>query len=193
MAKVYADALNITPQVIKDIQAKIGTFLYYARAIDITILRALNNLSHTQNKSNQHTLKNLHHLMDYLFTKPNVCICYKASNMQLTADSDAAFLILPLAKSRVGGYFALGTNVPNNGPMYFKCKLLKQVVSSAAEAECAALYHNVNTCILIHYVLEALGHPKQQIPLKTDNSTATAFANNDLKLQHSKTWNKQYW
>ena len=43
-------------------------------------------------------------------------------------------------------------------------------------------------------MLEALGHKQDTIPVKTDNSTATAYANSTLKHKRSKTWNMRwYW
>ncbi len=42
-------------------------------------------------------------LMDYLHTHHNAKIRYKASDMQLYVDSDAAYLVAPKEKSRIAG------------------------------------------------------------------------------------------
>ena len=68
--------------------------------------------------------------------------------MILLVDSDAAYLILPNAKSRIAGYFQLNKHpdrIPYlniNGAILVECKTLKHVVSSAAEAETASLFCN---------------------------------------------------
>eukprot|EP00957_Ditylum_brightwellii_P071041 5398361-Ditylum_brightwellii.AAC.1 len=36
---------------------------------------------------------------------PNAILCFFAGNMQLHVDSDAAFLVVNGAKSRIAGYF----------------------------------------------------------------------------------------
>mmetsp|Transcript_17385 Transcript_17385/g.24554 ORF Transcript_17385/g.24554 Transcript_17385/m.24554 type:complete len:119 (+) Transcript_17385:1922-2278(+) len=113
--------------------------------------------------------------------------------MQLQVDSDAAYLILPKARSRYAGYFYLGANISNNGPVHVECKIIPNVVTSSAEAECAGVYHNTHMAIIIRWDLETLGHKQHPTTVLTDNSTACAFANNDIKLQRSKTWDKNYW
>ena len=45
--------------------------------------------------------------MDYVHTYPDTYIRYKASNMVLHIDSDAAYLVAPKPRSRVTGYFNL--------------------------------------------------------------------------------------
>ena len=60
------------------------------------------------------------------------------------------------------------------------------MVSSAAEAEVAGIYHNAQTSIPIWRALEALGHPQPPTPLKTDNTTATGFIHNNITMKKSK-------
>ena len=89
-------------------------------------------------------------LLYYMHTYPQAKIRYNASKMILCIDSNAAYLILPGAKSRVGGYYHLSNNSnptaePNpmvNGAIHVKCKALRHLVSSTADAETAALFHN---------------------------------------------------
>ena len=93
--------------------------------------------------------------MDYVSTYPNAYIRFHASSMILHVDSDAAYLVLPKAKSRIAGYYYLTDHPsstlppPRNGPLLVECKTLKHVVTSAAEAEISALYHNAKTAIPI--------------------------------------------
>ena len=140
-------------------------------------------------------------LLDYAATYPNAKIRYHASDMVLHADSDAAYLVLPNAKSRIAGHFYLSSNPPKspappkpapNGPILTECKTIRHVVASAAEAETGGLFYNGQTIIPIRQALEALGHKQPPTPLKTDNSTARDFVNRSLRQKRSKSWDMRY-
>ena len=88
-------------------QRIVGTFLYYARAVDPTIHAAINELAMSQAKPTQRTQTAAHMLMDYLFTHPNAKLRYHRSDMQLHVDTDAAYLVAPNSRTRVAGYFHL--------------------------------------------------------------------------------------
>ena len=97
--------------------------------------------------------------------------------MILHVDSDAAYLVLPKARSQVAGYFQLSNDRKSpsfflNGPIQIECKGLRHVVASAAEAEVGGLFHNAQQAIPLRIALEALGHPQPKTQIKTDNSTA---------------------
>jgi hypothetical protein len=71
---------------------------------------------------------------------------------------------------------------------------MREVVSSAAEAELAALFHNGKDACPIRVCLEELGHPQPPTPIKTDNSTATGIANDTVKQKRSKAIDMRfYW
>jgi hypothetical protein len=57
------------------------------------------------------------------------------------------------------------------------CQILREVVSSAAEAEVAGVYHNGREACPLRTCLEELGHPQPPTPIQTDNSTAAGIAN----------------
>lgn len=46
-------------------------------------------------------------LLDYVTTYPRAQLRFYATDMLLHIDSDAAYLVLPKARSRVAGYFCL--------------------------------------------------------------------------------------
>eukprot|EP00957_Ditylum_brightwellii_P001850 142592-Ditylum_brightwellii.AAC.1 len=137
------------------IQAISGTFLYYGRAINGTILPTINEISADQAKPTINTAKQSIMLMDYLATYPNAVLRFFAGNMQLHVDSDAAYLVVNGAKSHIAGYFYCASNphtlnyskTPYNAPILIECRTLKQVVCSAAEAECGTLFHNSQTAM----------------------------------------------
>ena len=68
---------------------------------------------------------------------------------------------------------------------------LKNAVSSAAEAECGALFHNCTVAIGIQNVLTGLGHKQGKTPVITDNSTANSFVHSEMRVKQSKSWDKK--
>ena len=188
----------LSPQDTKHIQSTTGSFLYYGRAIDYTILPALNDISSMQAHPTERTQQKAERLMDYLHTYPDAYIRYYASDMVLHVDSDAAYLVAPKARSRIAGYFHMSDH-PNvskrpklNGAVLVECKTLRHVVSSSAEAEVAGIFHNATTAIPIRHILTVLGHPQPPTPLKTDNSTATGFVYDNIHQKRSKAWDMRY-
>ena len=188
----------LSPKETRWIQSIVGSFLYYCRAIDCTLNTALNDIAITQASPTEDTKKKCLRLMDYVATYPDAYIRYHASEMILNVDSDAAYLVLPKAKSRIAGFFHLTDNVyntkapPRNGPLLVECKTIKHVVTSAAEAETSALFHNAKTAIPIRRILIQLGHPQPPTPIKVDNSTAAGFVNKNITQKRSKSWDMRF-
>ena len=65
-------------------------------------------------------------------------------------------------------------------------------MASAAEAEMAGLFMNAQEIIQIRHALAALAHHQPPTPLKTDNSTSSAFIDNTIKQRRSKTWDMRW-
>ena len=76
----------------KFVQEVIGVFLYYARAVDLTMLPALGTPATQQAAPTQNTMKKSHQLLDYAATHPDAIITYHASDMLLVVHSDALYL-----------------------------------------------------------------------------------------------------
>ena len=177
-----------------------GVFLFYGRAIDSTVLTALNTIAETQSKPTAQTMAHTLHLLDYLDTHPDATIEYKASGMHLWIDTDAAYLVAPRARSRVAGFYYLSdkpqtptqSHPPLNGAIFIECKILKNTVSSAAESETGGVFHNCQNAIPFRRTLEELGHPQHATPIKTDNSTSAGFCNQTIKEKRSKSWDMRY-
>ena len=110
----YAPQTNKEPllnkQQTKFMQDVTGTFLYYARAIDGTMLTALNAITTEQATSNVTTLKNTNQFLDYVATNNEAVLTYKASNMVLAVHNDASYLNQPKARCRAGGNFFMSSN-----------------------------------------------------------------------------------
>jgi hypothetical protein len=186
---------------ITRIQSIVGTFLYYARAVDSPLLPALNEIGTQQSKPTKSTNQAANTLMDFAATYPDAKVRFYASDMILHVDTDAAYLVLPKARSRVAGYFYLSSlpslhgkprSVPLNGAILVECATIRTVVGSAAEAECAGCYHNAQRAIPIRIALEELGHPQPRTPVKTDNITTQGFVNKSMRQKRSKSWDMKY-
>ena len=80
--------------------------------------------------------------------------------MVLAIDSNAVYLVMPNAKSRITRYFQLNHHPKHiqhsdiNGAILIGCKALQYVVSSVAEAETSRVFHNTQIAIPIQYMLE---------------------------------------
>ena len=118
--------------------------------------------------------------------------------MQLFIDSDAAYLVLPNAKSRIVGCFYLLLTSPANQELILNalilaiCKTPHTVVASAAESETTGMFINAQLIIPTRYALESLGHPQLPAPIKYNNSTTTWFANNNMHQKRSKLWDMKH-
>jgi len=189
----------------KRVQEVIGVLLYYARAIDPTLLVALSTLATQQAHGTQATMAALTQLRTYCATHPDAVIRYHASDMVLWTHSDASYLTAPKGRSRAAGYSFLSTRPcspptstdpapPDNGPVHVLCQIMRQVVASAAEAELGALFLNAQTICPIRTALEELGHPQPATPLQTDNNTASGIINDTVKQKRSKAVDMRfYW
>ena len=138
--------------------------------------------------------------MDFLATHLATKKRFYAGNMQLNIESDAAYLVLPGARSRIAGYFSLHAN-PHptkvysknyNAPIHVECLTIKNVVSSAAEAECGGLFLNYGTAIGICNTLIGMGYPQGKTPVITDNSTPKSFVHSEMRVKRSKSWDMKY-
>ena len=180
------------------LQQVCGTFLYYARAIDCTILHALNDLATKVNSGTQETAKALTHFLNYCATHTDTTMIYRASDMILYNHSDAAYLVASEARSRVGGYTYFGNKEGKeeiiNGPIAVLAKVIKAVMSSAAEAKIGALYMNAQEILPLRVTCEEMGHHQPATPMRTDNSTACGIINKTFKQNRSKAVDMRfYW
>ena len=115
---------------IKFVQSTTGLLLYYSRAVDPTILPALNEIATSQAAATELTKAKVLWLLDFIATYPNATIRFYKSDMVLHVDSDAAYLVLPQARSRFAGHFFLSSKLPPpplkaspppNNPIHTEC------------------------------------------------------------------------
>ena len=109
--------------------------------------------------------------------------------MILKLHSDSSYLNAVGARSRQGGHLYLGNkSEPDilNGAVLNLAAIMKMVLSSAAEAEFGALFHNTKEATPLRTTLEELGHPQPPTPVLVDNSTAAGLANDTVTQRQSR-------
>jgi hypothetical protein len=109
----------------------------------------LNDIATEQTKATEKTQAATNQMLDYLATHPDATIRYHASDMVLHIHSDASYLSVSNAQSRLGGMLFLGNTSPEqdalNGSILNVAAVIKNVVASAAESEVGACFHNAQS------------------------------------------------
>jgi hypothetical protein len=119
--------------------------------------------------------------------------------MILKIHSDTSYLSETQTRGRHAGYFYLGNNPPlstetNNGPLFVLSTIMRNVMSSAAEAKCGALFNNTKEGVSLRITLHKMGHPQPPTPCQVDNSTTHGFANKQIPSTKSKSMDMRfYW
>jgi hypothetical protein len=166
------------------IQQVCGKFLFLGRAVDSTLRCPISAIASQSSKPTTDTMQQTLQLLDYLATQENAVLSYHTSNMVLAVHSDASYLSEPKAQSRAGGHFFLSSDTtvpPNNGAVLNIAHIIKNVMSSATEAELAGLYIMAREAVYIRIILEELGHKQPPTPLQTDNAMADAVINGKIQ------------
>lgn len=101
-------------------------------------------------------------------------------------------------KVELEDYFFLGSSnqltTKLNGPIHCESIILRHAMSSAAEAEIAALFSNEKLLIPIKNTLEEMGYQHPPTPMQKDNNTAAGFVDASIKKQKTRTLSmKFYW
>ena len=179
------------------IREVIGVFLYYARAVDPTMIHTLSKLSLGQGTPTMATYNAVLHFLQYAATYPNAAIRYHPSDMCLILWSDASYLSESNARSRVGGVHYLSnhgnpTDVPPNGAIDVISTIIPTVVSSAGEAELAGHFLNGQHGMATRTTLADLGYVQLATPIITDNTTAKGIADQSVRLKRSKAIDMRY-
>ena len=74
MTQPNDDAAKLTPQAIKHLQQIMGTFLFYSRAVDPTMLMALSIIATERTQGTQTTKEKAEQFLTYAATHPNTTI-----------------------------------------------------------------------------------------------------------------------
>ena len=121
--------------------------------------------------------------------------------MHLYLESDAAYLVLPRARSRCAVFYYLGDRLQSstdkpaiNGAVHVLCKTIPNVVSSSAEAETGGIYHGARKAVPMIDALIEMGHPQDPkgVLITTDNSTAHSILTSTMRAKLSKSYDMRY-
>jgi hypothetical protein len=173
----------------KHIQKVNGKFIWYGRGVDNTILAPLNAIAAKQSNPTVHTMQHSQQLLDYLTMQEPAVLTYRKSEMVLAVHSNASYLNEEEAQSRAGGHHFLSEDVPfppNNSAIHNVAKIIKGVMSSAAEAELDAMYINARKAVKKRIILDAIGHKQPGTPIQADNSMAEGIVNKRVQPKRTK-------
>lgn len=186
------DTAPLSKDRIKRVQAIVGYFLYYARAVDPTMLVALGQIASSQTRATEKVEAACTHFLQYAATYPNATIVYRSSDMVLRIVTDASFFSEPDPNgmgTRMGGVHMLGDKDDEtrlNGMIETLCKLIDVVPASVAEAELASQFYNMKMAAETRLTLEDFGFPQPPTPVECDNQCAVGIANRDVKQKRSR-------
>jgi hypothetical protein len=181
---------------IKCVQDIVGTLLYYAWAVNPTLLAALSTIATRQAKGTQAIADKCHQLLDYVATHPNAGLCYHACNMILAVHTDASYLSETGGRSRAAGHFYLTNQNDkdfNNRAVLTLSSIIKHVMSSASEAELASLYYGCKIAAPLRTTLKEMGHTQPRpTPVTTNNITAQGLTMGTMPPRSSKSMDQRF-
>ena len=99
------ESAKLSPREIKHVQQIVGTFLFYARAVDPTMLTALSTIATEQSQSTHNTKDKADHFLKYAASHPDATIKF----FQIRHDTESTFQCIILIgttgmKSRQGAF-----------------------------------------------------------------------------------------
>jgi hypothetical protein len=97
--------LKLSNTKIKQVQKVVGSILYYARVIDITLLMTLSTIASKQITGTECTIEKAWQILENLATHLNATMHFQASNMIMNTHSNASYLSEPKFCSRACGHF----------------------------------------------------------------------------------------
>jgi hypothetical protein len=86
----------------------VGSILYYARAVDMTVLMDLSAIGVEQTKATEQTMGRCIDLLNYLASNQDAKVCFHASDMVMNIHSDVSYQSETKACSRACGHFFMG-------------------------------------------------------------------------------------
>ncbi len=170
-------------------------FIFIGRAVDSTLHCPISAIASQSSKPTKDMMRQTLQLLYYLATHEDVALSYHTSDMVLSVHSNASYLSKPNACSRAGGHFFLSSDTtipPNNGAVLNISHIIKNIMSSATEAECVGLYIMVRETVYIRIILEEFGHKHSPTPLQTDNAMADAVINGKVQPKRTKAMDMRF-
>ena len=132
MPQPHDDATKCTPQAIKHLQKIIGTFLFYSRAVEPTMLTALSIITTELTQGTDTTKQKAEHFLAYAIAHPNDTIKFYKSDMILKIHSGASYLSEQQGRSCTRGAtftWVIGLTQPTHPIAQFSIQLAFQPMS----------------------------------------------------------------
>jgi hypothetical protein len=189
------DSAPLSPEATHRLQEIVGSFLFYARAVDSTMLPAISHISSEQARPTQRVMDMAERLLQYSASYPNHELVYTACDMILHIQSDASYHSRSGARSVSGGLLYCGNrdDIHNvNGALLAVSCIIPTVCSAVSEAEYASCFILGQHGVWMRVVLNALGHPQPPTVILCDNRCAVGLANDTVKVKRSKAIDMRY-
>ena len=172
----------------KKLQRVVGSILYYARAIDHSMLPAVCNLATLQSKPTTHTMTMCDRLLGYASRHRNAKVVIRPSEMLLRIHSDASHLSRAKSGSVAGGIHYLGTSDPYfiNAPILCHSTGIPVVCAAVSESEYAGVFSNAQIGADERTCLASLGYPQPPTVIYCDNECAVGLASSTVRAKKSK-------
>jgi hypothetical protein len=169
------------PDSKQHVQAVNGTYLFYGRIIDYSMLEQTNTIGQSQANPTTKTLEQVNHLLGYAKEYPDTKLVLHGNDMQLRVMYDASFMKASLGRSKGGivYYMANINDPPELTPSIFDVDsfVIPIVCASVAEAEYATAFHGGQKAYFYRNVLDFLGYTQQATPfletIKLQSTLAT--------------------
>jgi hypothetical protein len=179
----------LSPADVTTLQEIVGSMLYYARAVDPTMLTITNTIASQMAVPTQAVKAQAVRLLQYAAAYPNNAIVYKKSKMHVILQVDASYLSRSHARSVAGGvaYYGDAANPTiENGMIHAISSIIDVVVSSAGEAEYGAAFIFAQHGVWLRNIAIAFGHAQPATPILCDNEFAIGLATDTIKQKKSK-------
>ena len=184
------------PEMKNFVQSTNGTYLFYGRIIDYSILEQTNTIGQSQGNPTTDTIDQVNHLIGYVKEYPDTKLIIKGNDMQLRVMYDASFMTAHARKSKGGAvYYLANTNDPKeltNNIFDVDAFIIPCMCASVAEAEYATAFHSGQKAYFYRNVLDFLNYPQLATPFYGDNKIAIDISNDACKLRKAKAIDKSY-
>jgi hypothetical protein len=155
------DITSLSPKDVNCLQQLGGKIFYYARALDPTLNMQVNVLASEQTRAPSETSDTILKFLNYCTANPEATLHYHPSYMIVNIHSDASQLSEREANIISGGFFYMGSNTDKtnkltNGAILIISTVLKNIMSSVAEAEIGTVFLNAKEKTLLRITLEEL-------------------------------------
>ena len=126
--------------------------------------------------------------------------------MQLCGHTDASYFFVSKAHSRAAAYFYLSNDddallppdlasklpARPNGAVHVMSTVMRQVLSSATEAEVDATFYRCQDAVPLRNTLSKLGHVQEATLIITYNECCKGILNNTVKQRWSKAMDMRF-